>query len=275
MALDTSVDLTLHEVAERLGLHYMTVYRYVRLGMLPAIKVGGSWRVAAADLAQLRAPIAGTARPPAPWSTRLRMRMLAGDTEGSWQLVEASMASGVQPADVYVEILGPALHAIGSTWRDGAVGIEQEHLATGVATSIVGRLGPRFRRRGRRRGSVLIALPVGERHGLGVAMLSDILRGDGYNVLNLGPDTPAPSLVSAMRETDDLTAVVISVVDVVRLPTAERLIVAARKQEPNVVIVAGGFAIPDEATARSLGADGWTADPRRLGGLIEHLTTKR
>ena len=33
-------DLTLHEAAELLGVHYMTAYRYVRLGVLPAVKVG-------------------------------------------------------------------------------------------------------------------------------------------------------------------------------------------------------------------------------------------
>jgi excisionase family DNA binding protein len=272
---DSPEYLTLHEVALRLGVHYMTVYRHVRLGMLPATKVGGSWRVAAADVAQMRAPVAGVARPPAPWAARLRQRMLAGDTEGSWQVVEASMASGVRPEDVYVEILGPVLHEIGATWRSGGVGIEQEHLASGVASSIVGRLGPRFRRRGRHKGNILVAMPVGERHGLGAAMLSDILRGDGYDVLNLGADTPAGSLVAAMHEADELVAVVVSVADVSRLPAAERLIAAARKHGPGVVVVAGGFAIPDEQAARSIGADGWTSDARRLAGLIEDLVAAR
>jgi excisionase family DNA binding protein len=32
--------LTLHEAAERLGVHYMTAYRYVRHGQLFATKVG-------------------------------------------------------------------------------------------------------------------------------------------------------------------------------------------------------------------------------------------
>jgi len=275
MASESPVYLTLNEAADRLGVHYMTVYRYVRLGMLPATKVGGSWRIDPDDLAMPRAPSEVTGRQPAPWSARLRQRMLAGDVEGSWQVVESAMASGVSPAGVYVDILGPALHEIGATWRLGGLGIEQEHLASGVATSIVGRLGPRFRRRGRHRAGVLVAMPVGERHGLGAAMLSDVLRGEGYAVLNLGPDTPSMSLVAAMRETDELVAVVVSIVDEARLPAGGRLIAAARRHDPSVVIVAGGFAVPDEAAARSLGADGWTADPRRLGGLIEDLAASR
>ena len=45
-----SNELSLNEVAEKLGVHYMTVYRYVRTGLLPAAKSGGTWRVLADDL---------------------------------------------------------------------------------------------------------------------------------------------------------------------------------------------------------------------------------
>jgi MerR family transcriptional regulator, light-induced transcriptional regulator len=282
--------LTLSEAADRLGVHYMTVYRRVRLGMLPARKVHGSWRVDPADLAGQRAG-ANTAGGPtnrttpgptpaslprrgAPWVARLQQRMLAGDSAGSWQLVEAAMASGFEPQDVYVELLGPALHRIGDSWGRGEIGIADEHLASGVATSIIGRMGPRFHRRGRRRGTVLVAMPVGERHGLGVAMLSDILAQAGFEVLNLGPDTPPASLKAAMAECDDLIAVVISVVSAARLPGAARMVAAARRSDPGVTIVAGGFAVPDQATAQRLGADGWVPDPRRLAQLIGELSAR-
>jgi excisionase family DNA binding protein len=272
--------LTLKDAADRLGVHYMTIYRRVRLGMLPAHKVGGSWRIDPADLDRalteraavlIGVPADGRSAKPlrrAPWPIRLQQRMLVGDNAGSWQVVEAAMASGVEPTDVYVEMLGPALHAIGAAWQRGEIGIEQEHLASGVAASIVGRMGPRFRRRGRRMGSVLVAMPVGERHGLGVAMLTDILSLAGYEVLNLGTDTPPASLVAAMVRRDDLRAVIVSVVDTSRLPAAARLIGAARRADRGARIVAGGFAVPDERTAKRIGADGWTADPRRLSSLI-------
>lgn len=269
--------ISLHEAADRLGVHYMTVYRYVRLGMLPAEKVGASWRVDPGDVSALRASraTAGSARPAgsgrrstAPWSDRLRVRMLAGDVEGSWQLVEAAMASGMHPADVYVEVLTPAMHAIGDSWRDGDLGVEREHVASGVAASIVGRMGPRFRRRGRHRGTVLVAMPAGDRHGLGAAMLTDILRGDGFAVLNLGADTPTESFAAALAAIDAVAGIVVSVADSDRLPAARELIAAARAQERAVPVIAGGSAVRDEATARMIGADAWTDDARRVAGLI-------
>ena len=146
------------------------------------------------------------------------------------------MTSGMTPADMYVEVLGPALHAIGTAWRRGDLGIEQEHLASSVATSLIGRLGPRFQRRGRHRGNVLVVMPRGDRHGLGAAMVSDILRGDGYAVLEAGPDTPPGSLTAAMAAGDDLVGVIVSVADVARLRDARRLIAAARRHDPDVML---------------------------------------
>jgi MerR family transcriptional regulator, light-induced transcriptional regulator len=117
-------------------------------------------------------------------------------------------------------------------------------------------------------------MPSGERHGLGVAMLADILAQEGYEVRNLGTDTPAPSLVAAIADTDRLAAVVISVVDVGRRPAAKRLLAAARHERPSVPLVAGGYAVPDARSAIDLGADGWAADPRDLAALIERLGIK-
>jgi len=42
--------MTLQEAAERLGVHYMTAYRYVRTGKLPAEKVGVHWMVDRTDV---------------------------------------------------------------------------------------------------------------------------------------------------------------------------------------------------------------------------------
>ncbi len=105
-------------------------------------------------------------------------------------------------------------------------------------------------------------------------MLADILTGDGYGVLNLGPDTPPASLAAAMRDAGRLAAVVVSVVDIERRPAARRLLAAARRERLSVPLLIGGNAVENEQAALELGADGWVADPRRLGDLIEALRSR-
>ena len=53
-AVDRNATIGLREAADRLGVHYMTAYRYVRSGRLAAHKSGDEWRVRTADLDALR-----------------------------------------------------------------------------------------------------------------------------------------------------------------------------------------------------------------------------
>jgi hypothetical protein len=82
------------------------------------------------------------------------------------------------------------------------------------------------------------------------------------------------SLAAAIRNAGPLAAVVVSVVDIERRPAAGRLVAAARRERPSVPRLVGGNAVPDERVALDLGADGWVADPRGLGDLIEALRAR-
>ena len=69
-------------------------------------------------------------------------------------MVEAALASGMEPADIHLELLAPALRSIGDGWEAGRLSVADEHRASAVAGRLIGRLGPRFARRGRKRGTV-------------------------------------------------------------------------------------------------------------------------
>lgn len=269
------VELTLQDAASVLGVHYMTAYRYVRLGLLPATKVGGTWRVAQADLDAYRsgdsvvAPRERGGRQRAPWAQRLEQRLLAGDARGSWGVVEAALASGTELDEVYLEILAPALTSIGQRWAQGEIDIALEHVATGIATRIVGRLGPRFSRRGRSRGTVVIGAPTGERHALPIALVSDLVRLNGWEVIDLGADTPASSFAHSALAADDLVAVGISVTTVESLDAAAEALAAVRSAVPGVLLVAGGHGIAGTEHAQFLGADLWAGDARGFVAALE------
>lgn len=272
-------DLTLQEAADRLGVHYMTAYRYVRLGLLPAEKVGGSWRVSEADLDQFRAggatsPVA--AGTPAPWAERLESRLMAGDARGAWGVVEAALSAGSELDEIYLDVLSPALVGIGRRWENGEIDIAVEHRATGIAMRLIGRLGPRFARRGRPRGSVVVGAPTGERHSLPLAMLGDLLRLEGWEVSDLGADTPAGSFAHAATTTDDAVAVGLSVTNPDHLPACAEAFAAVRAAAPGLLLVAGGLAVQHEDHARELGAHRHATSAKHLGRILdEHVTAAR
>jgi excisionase family DNA binding protein len=265
-------ELTLQEAADQLGVHYMTAYRYVRLGLLTAAKSGGTWRVSQADVDGFRDAAsvpAGGGRRRAPWAERLQARLIAGDARGAWGVVEAALAAGADLDEIYLDVLSPAMVAIGESWRAGELDVAVEHRASGIAMRIIGRLGPRFVRRGRTRGAVIVGSPPGERHSLPVAMLADIVRGGGWDVSDLGADVPVSSLVHAANDTPDLLAVGLSVIAAECLKSATAAFTALRSALPGVLLVAGGSAVAGAAGARKLGADAYAADGAEFLILLE------
>ena len=265
--------LTLHEAAELLGVHYMTVYRYVRLGVLPATKAGGTWSVAATDLTafQNHVPAAGepgNAKRRAPWASRLEARLVAGDTRGAWGVVEAALAAGAELDEIYLEVITPAMRSIGSRWAAGELDISVEHRATGIAQRLIGRLGPRFSRRGRTRGSVVLGTPAGERHSLPVSMLGDLLRGEGWEVSDLGADMPVESFVHAVVDTPDLAAVGVSISSIEGLASAPELLAALREVLPDVPLVVGGVAVRDRDHALQVGATEYAGSASEFAALL-------
>ena len=264
-------DITLQQAADALGVHYMTAYRYVRHGQLEARKVDGEWRVSAAALEAFRAgarrPRAGRGVRSAPWAERMEARLVAGDAAGAWGVVEAAMAAGASPDRVYTEVITPALVSIGDRWAGGELDIASEHRATAVVQRLIGRLGPQFGRRGRTRGVVVVGAPAGETHSLVVSMLADLLRGEGWEVSDLGADVPAESFVSAAAEVEPV-AVVISVTASDCLPAAAQACATRRAQRPGTPIVLGGRAVVDERSALDLGADAFGADVDMLVSLL-------
>lgn len=268
--------LSLQEAADRLGVHYMTAYRYVRLGLLPAAKEGSTWRVATADLDRLTGPdgLASKGRgrrDPAPWASRLERRLVAGDEVGAWGVVEAALAAGTDPPAIYLDVLAPAMAAIGDAWASGEVDVSVEHRASGIVLRLVGRLGPRFARRGVSRGCVLLAAPQGDLHGLPVALAADLVRGAGFDAEDLGADLPPTSLVAAAARTQRLVAVALAATTPDNRPAVEEAVRCVREIVEGVPVLLGGGAVPNEAAARGLGADGWGRDGAALVDLLEAL----
>ena len=271
---DPMPTLSLVEVAAALELHYMTVYRYVRTGRLPATLVGHEWRVRREDLDALRTPSRPPARPRADAAARrLEERLVAGDESGAWRIVDDALAAGHSPTDVHLDILVPALRHIGEGWREGRVSIADEHRASATARRVIARLGPRFARPGRRRGTVVIGAVSGEWHDIPAALVADQLRGAGYAVVELGSNTPAESFLEAVGH-GGIVAVVVSVTT----PGLEAVVreTTARVRAAGVPVVVGGSAVPSPEVALSLGSDEWSGrDARDVVALVDQIRERR
>jgi excisionase family DNA binding protein len=271
-ATDSSADLTLQQVADELGVHYMTAYRYVRLGMLDATKRGRSWVVSRADLdAFMSAAATPTERGSVRWDERLLNRMIAADDSGAWSVVESALASGMTVADVYTKMVGPAMSTIGDEWEAGRMGIAEEHAASQIAYRIVARLGPRAAKRGVRKGTIVLGSTATELHSLPLSIAADLLRAAQFDVVDLGANLPPESFAERVATTDALVGVAIGVTN----PGQEdeiRRTVAALREATDAPIILGGRGARD-LEAKDVGVDAVAADADEAVTALDELLT--
>ena len=260
--------ITLHEAAERLGVHYMTAYRYVRTGKLPAEKAGVHWVVDPADVERMRSTPA-TRRPRrsvrAEGPAKLAARMVGGDEAGAWGIVENALDLDARPPRGLPRAVGAGARAD----RDRLGGGSAVH--RGRAPRDGGRRTPHraprpaVPRRGRKRGVVVVAAPSGEAHALPGAMLSDLVRGAGFEVVDLGADTPAASIVDSAQHATRLVAVFVGATSPGLDESVRASVAALRAAEVQAPVLLGGAAIATreraESSARMRGAVS-TAPPR-------------
>lgn len=263
-------DVSLHDVAEMLDVHYMTVYRYVRQGQLPATKVGRSWYVKPSDLELFRdakahsSEVSEVGKKIAPWAERLEAQLIQGDQRGAAEIMEAVLRSGHDLYFLYLQVLSPAMSAIGARWAAGNLEIFVEHRASNIAMRLIGQFGPRFARRGVSKGTVVLGSPADEMHTLSTSMVADLIRFEGWNVSDVGANMPAEAFAEAIRQGEDVVAVCIGVTMPGSLPAAQATIGAIRKVVPrDLPILVGGAGVPSDEVARKLGAD------RRSGSVHE------
>lgn len=272
--------ITLQQAADQLGVHYMTAYRYVRTGRLPAVKQGAEWRVDPDDLTDLhvgRRPESAPSpdRPVRRWSAdpvRLAERLVSGDEPGSWQLIQDALTSGASPEDVYTRFLAPAMTEIGDRWSAGAATVADEHTATATLQRLIGRLGPSFNRPGRKRGTIVVGAAPGDPHGVGTALLADPLRGRGFQVIDLGANVPTEAWLDAVAGAERLLAVGVSV-STSGLDAAVSATVEEIHGATPVPVVVGGGAIGSEAHALRLGSAGWAETHDEAISLFERVAT--
>jgi excisionase family DNA binding protein len=136
--------MQLRDAAETLGVHYQTVYGWVRQGTLPARKTPRGYEVSEGDVRDLVARRAAGAEPPpevrvrdwAAQADRLYAALAAGD-EARARHDFARLAAGVPLAGLCDQVIAPALRRVGSAWAAGELSIAAEHRATAICERLI------------------------------------------------------------------------------------------------------------------------------------------
>ena len=249
--------------------------RVEREGRLPL--AAGAFRPAAAPTATAPQPAANVAETQGDDSfAQVRLDVTKGKHLDIKAHVQALIDRGVKAEAILEQGLIAAIGAVGRRMAVGEAFIPEVLLAARAMTAAVAVLEPHLATGSEaHRGKVLIGTVKGDMHDIGKNLVVTMLRGVGFEVLDLGINVSRERFCDAVAEFSPdvlglsalLTTTMVEMGEVIRC-------LDQRKLRGHCKIMVGGAPVSEEY-ARKIGADGFAPGAAETVALVRQLVAAR
>lgn len=191
---------------------------------------------------------------------------------GAKELTEAAIQAGITPGTIIAEGLTAGMNVVGEKYEAKEYFIP-DMLASAEATGIaMEMLEPHLAKSGvSSKGKVIMATVKGDLHDIGKNIVSLLLKGAGYEVIDLGNDIPPERIVEVVgQENPDFLGLSALLTTTMRMmgETIDSLGQAGLRHKVKVLV--GGAAVSQDF-ADEIGADGYGSDGFHAVRLVEEL----
>jgi len=157
----------------------------------------------ATEAALARTPAAAAPPPPETpvdeLATDYTQALLEGRGGEAGSLLLDAVRRGERAAEEVMDrVLLRVQAELGARWSAGEASIGEEHLVTTNARILLAQLATLLPHRPRRQKRVLLGAVQGNNHDIGLQVIAALLDADGFDVINLGADTPHADLREAV-----------------------------------------------------------------------------
>ncbi len=202
----------------------------------------------------------------------IQQNVLAGDNVTVKEHVQRALAMNYSPQDILNLGMLSAMEIIGGRFRDGTVFIPEVLLSARALNEALAVLEPFLTDEGRlHKGKVLIGTVQGDLHDIGKNLVSTMLRGVGYDIVDLGINVAVDEFVRQVsRHQPDILA--ISALLTTTMPQMEKSIDALQQAglRADTLVIVGGAPV-NEKYAGDIGADGYARDAGEAVELVRRL----
>ena len=174
------------------------------------------------------------------------------------ELVQKDLDSGRSPLEIIGE-LNQGVVGVGELYESGEYFVSQLMFAAEILTEVMEIMAPAMAKAegGQSAGTVVIGTVAGDVHDIGKNIVGTLLKGSGYNVIDLGVDVPAEKFVEAVSEHKPKVLGMSALLSFT-YPEMKAVVeaLAAKGLRDGVKVVIGGAPCNDEVRAYA-GADLW------------------
>jgi len=206
---------------------------------------------------------------------QLAAALREGEDERTAELTRAAVAAGIAPRDILDSGLVAGMNVVGSQFRDGDIFLPEVLLAARAMYAGLAILKPLLVKDNiPSLGRVVIGTVQGDLHDIGKNLVGIMLRGAGFDVIDLGNDVAPERFVdTALKE--NCGAIGLSALLTTTMPGMKRVVelLQQRNARQQVKVVIGGAPVTPEY-CREIGADGYAFDAAAAVDKVRELLSK-
>ncbi len=123
-----------------------------------------------------------------------------GDSETCHYIMNGLYLSGLQLHQIYDNLISPALTSIGEAWRKGDLAVYREHVASKVVQGCIHGMYAVLERPKKTLGLAICLGLKDDQHEIPLLITEQILFDKGFDVINVGTNTPLQKIETLFKE---------------------------------------------------------------------------
>ncbi len=205
----------------------------------------------------------------------LEKAIIEGDSTAAYTLTGEALGTGITADDVLNKGLVPGLQKVGDLFEAGNYYLPELVVSGDAVTRALELLAPILGKgTGRFTGRFLIGTVQGDVHDLGKNIVVMMLKGNGWDVTDLGVDVSPDQFCAAVKE-GDFQVLGLSSLLTMTMPNSARTIEVLRQAglRDGIKVMVGGAPTSLE-WARKIGADAYAKDAPQAARVALDLLSK-
>lgn len=189
------------------------------------------------------------------------------DMDGADELTVQALAQGISARDVLSKGLIIGMEKVGIKFRENKVFVPQVLMSAKAMNTAMLHLKPLFAKgNADKKGVFIIGTVAGDLHDIGKNLVSMIVEGNGYEVIDLGTDVPAKKFIDTINEFPE-AIIGLSSLLTTTMASMENIVKEIKTVFPNQKVTIGGAPITQDFCEK-IGADNYSQDPQ---GVVEFM----
>lgn len=189
------------------------------------------------------------------------------DQDGTDELTKTALEEGEPPAEI-LEACNTGMQKIGDKFSKNEVFVPELLMAAKAMNAVMAHLKPHFQSGTiKKKGKFVLGTVAGDLHDIGKNLVSMVIEGNGWEVIDLGIDVKAEKFLTAV-ESNPGCIVGLSALLTTTMGNMAATVKSIKEKYPDTKVIVGGAPL-NAQSAQDMGADSYAKDPQEAVSYLD------